>query len=109
MLKPLDVQEILAEHDAYWTDQKPRLREARRLYMTRFWTAEVPYADNIMRTEVPKAFAVVEGYLGSLFAKNPACFVQPDLRGRGNPEVAEATANQYLLTVREQRAEISLI
>ena len=102
MLKPLDVQEILAEHDAYWTDQKPRLREARRLYMTRFWTSEVPYADDIMRTEVPKAFAVVEGYLGSLFAKNPAVHVQPDLRGRGNPEVAEATANQYLLDTRDQ-------
>ena len=41
-------------------------------------------------------------YLGSLYAKNPAVRVEPDLRDRGNPEVAEATANQYLLTIREQ-------
>ena len=102
MLKPLDVQEILAEHDSFWTDQKGQMREFRRLYMTRFWSTETPVFDSIMRTEVPKAFAVVEGYLGSLFAKNPSCYVQADIRGRGNPEVAQAVANQYLLDVRNQ-------
>jgi hypothetical protein len=45
---------------------------------------------------------VVESYLGSLYAKNPSVEVQADIRGRGNAEVAEATANTYLLTVREQ-------
>ena len=30
------------------------------------------------------------------------CGWNPDLRDRGNPEVAQATANQYLLTIREQ-------
>ncbi len=102
MLKPQDVQEILAEHDVYFQHNKGRLREMRRCYMSQFWSADVPYSDNIMRTEVPKAFAVVEGYLGSLYAKNPSVFVQPDLRGRGNPVIAEATANQYLLDIREQ-------
>ena len=56
----------------------------------------------MLRTELPKAFAVVESYLGSLYAKNPAVIVGPDIRGRGNPEVSQATANRYLLTAREQ-------
>ena len=102
MLKPAEVLAIVTEHDAYWEQRRPRLREMRRLYMTRFWDVGAPRFDSILRTEVPKAYAVVESYLGSLYAKNPSVFVQPDLRGRGNPEVAEATANQYLHTTREQ-------
>ena len=102
MLKPAEVLAIVAEHDAYWEQRRPRLREMRRLYMTRFWDNEVPRFDGILRTEVPKAYAVVESYLGSLYAKNPSVFVQADLRARGNPEVAQATANQYLHGVREQ-------
>ena len=103
MLEPSDIRDILEQHDLYWDHRRDRLREMRRLYMTQFWESETyPTLDGILRTEVPKAYAVVESYLGSLYAKNPAVHVEPDLRDRGNPAVAEATANQYLLTVREQ-------
>jgi hypothetical protein len=103
MLEPSDIRDILEQHDLYWDHRRDRLREMRRLYMTQFWESETyPTLDGILRTEVPKAYAVVESYLGSLYAKNPAVHVEPDLRDRGNPVVAEATANQYLLTVREQ-------
>ena len=102
MLTPLEIQQICDDHDAYWESRRDHLRECRAMYMTRFWRKETPYMDNILRTEVPKAYAVVESYLGSLYAKNPSVFVTPDIRGRGNPEVAEATSNQYLKSVREQ-------
>ena len=103
MLEPSDIRDILEQHDLYWDHRRDRLREMRRLYMTQFWESETyPTLDGILRTEVPKAYAVVESYLGSLYAKNPAVHVEPDLRDRGNPAVAEATANQYLLTIREQ-------
>jgi hypothetical protein len=73
------------------------------LYLTRFWQDNAyPTLDGILRTEVPRAYAVVESYIGSLYARNPAVFVQPDLRARGNAEVAQATANQFLLTIRDQ-------
>ena len=64
----------------------------RNPYMTRFFESNAPTLDGILRTEVPKAYAVVESYLGSLYAKNPSVEVLPDIRGRGNAEVAEATA-----------------
>ena len=103
MLTPEQVADFYSTHCAYWEGKRDQLRELRRLYMTRFWEPEsFPSMDGILRTEVPKAYAVVESYLGSLYAKNPSVFVQEDVRGRGNPEVAEATANQYLLSVREQ-------
>jgi len=103
MLQPKDIQAILAQHDVYWDDRKATMREYRQFYMTEFWQREgFTLNDGVLRTEVPKAYAIVESYLGSLFAKNPSVRVEADLRARGNPQVAQATANQYLLTVREQ-------
>ena len=89
MLEPSDVSDLVEQHDLYFEGRRDELRELRRLYMTRFWQNESENAlDGILRTEVPKAYAVVESYLGSLYAKNPAVRVEPDLRDRGNPEVA---------------------
>jgi hypothetical protein len=102
MLTPAHVSDIVAQHDLYWTNRREEMRELRRLYMTDFWAKEEGVVEGMLRTEVPKAYAVVESYLGSLYAKNPAVFVQADVRARGNPDVAEATANLYLLGVREQ-------
>jgi hypothetical protein len=102
MLKPTEVAEIVASHDSYWLSKRDGLRECRALYMTRFWQKDQPYLDGVLRTEVPKAYAVVESYLGSLYAKDPSVLVGPDIRDRGNPEVAQATANQFLKTVRTQ-------
>lgn len=102
MLKPADVADIVAAHDQYWDSRRGQLRECRSLYLTRFWQKDQPYLDGILRTEVPKAYAVVESYLGSLYAKDPSVLVQPDLRARGNPEVAQATANRFLRHTRSQ-------
>lgn len=102
MLEPSDIRDILQAHDAYWNAQRRRMQDLKALYMTDFWRQRDELYSTIMRTEVPKAYAVVESYLGSLYARNPSVVVTPDLRARGNPEVAEATANQYLLTIREQ-------
>ena len=100
-LTPSEVAEIVAGHDQHFDSKRSLYRECRALYLTRFWR-ENTYTDNVLRTEVPKAYAVVESYLGSLYAKDPSVVVGPDLRGRGNPEVAEATANQFLKDVRQQ-------
>jgi len=102
MLTAQHVAELVAGHDLYWTNRREEMREYRRLYMTDFWVKQEINVEGTLRTEVPKAYAVVESYLGSLYSKNPAVFVQPDIRARGNAEVAEATANLYLLNVREQ-------
>lgn len=99
MLKPSQVCYILKDHDSYWEDQRPRMQELKRAYMTQYWARDK--IDHILRTEVAKGFATVESYLGALYAKNPAVSVGPDLRAQGNPEVAQATANQYLGSIRE--------
>ena len=86
MLKPSDIRDMLDRHDMYFQHRRERLREMRRLYLTRFWEDDTGRAgDGVLRTEVPKAYAVVESYLGSLYAKNPSVRVEPDIRDRGTP------------------------
>ena len=103
MLTPLEVRTILEVHDRHWDAVRDDMRLYKRLYMTKFWDpAHARYTSGVLRTQVSRAYSTVESYIGSLYAKNPAVTVEPDLRDRGNPEVAEAVANQYLLGVREQ-------
>ena len=103
MLTPLEVRTILEVHERYWDAVRDDMRLYKRLYMTKFWDpAHARYTSGVLRTQVSRAYSTVESYIGSLYAKNPAVTVEPDLRDRGNPEVAEAVANQYLLGVREQ-------
>jgi hypothetical protein len=87
------------------------MREWKRIYMTEFWRdPNLPYGTSAngttavpLVTEVARTFALVEGYIGSIYARNPAVVMTPDLRGEGNPEVAQAVANEWLL---RQRAQI---
>lgn len=102
MLNVKQIQAILTAHDDYWDGRRSDMRLAKRLYMTRFWKDSDLTVENVLHTEVPKAYQVVESYLGSLYAKNPAVRVEPDIRDRGTPAVAQATANQFLLTIRNQ-------
>ena len=103
MLTPLEVRTILEVHERYWDAVRDDMRLYKRLYMTKFWDPmHSRYTSGVLRTQVSRAYSTVESYIGSLYAKNPAVTVEPDLRDRGNPEVAEAVANQYLLGVREQ-------
>lgn len=95
MLEPQQIAAIAAAHTAYWDGQRPALRELHALYMTAFWGGR-PNLDGVLRTEVPRAYKLVESYVGSLFARQPSVVVRPDVRGRGNPEVAAAVANLFL-------------
>jgi hypothetical protein len=103
MLEPQDVRQILEVHDRYFDAIKDDMRLWKRLYMTKFWDPSSQRGiDGVLRTQLPKAYKVVESYIGSLYSKDPSVRVEPDLRDRGNPEVAAAVANQYLSSVREQ-------
>jgi hypothetical protein len=66
VLSPERISEIVAQHDSYWDHRRGELRELRNLYLTRFWQDNAyPTLDGILRTEVPRAYAVVESYIGA--------------------------------------------
>lgn len=102
-MKVDELRTIFEQHTSYWDSQREELKRLKALYMTEFWNRRSHggvLADQL-RVELPKGYKVVESYLGSLYARNPSVTVEPDIRGRGNPDVAEATANRHLLTVRD--------
>jgi hypothetical protein len=101
MLQPRQVARIVENHDNYWSGRRAELKSWHDVYMTRFWAGSM-HAKARNYVEVAKAFAVVESYLGALYAKNPSVVVQPDLRATGNPPAAQAVANHFLLRTREQ-------
>ncbi len=59
LLTPEQCNAICQQHDLYWDGRRDELRELRNLYMTRFFQTTQPTLDGILRTEVPKAYAVV--------------------------------------------------
>ena len=115
MLTPSFVRDLLSRHDAYWESLRPRMKEWKRAYMTEFWRdPNLPYGTSAngttavpLVTEVARTFSLVEGYIGSIYARNPAVVMTPDLRGEGNAAVAQAVANEWLLRQRAQLEDAS--
>lgn len=98
-MKPEEARQIWEAHQDYWSARREELDEYSRFYMTRYWRSSA--LDGQVRVELPSAYRVVESYVGSLFARQPSVVVRPDVRGRGNPEVAQAVSNLFLGRVRE--------
>jgi hypothetical protein len=110
MITPAQIQQIVSAHQSYWASQREELRECHRLYMTRFFARSA--MDGLTRTEVPRAYKLVESYVGSLFSRQPNVSVKPDVRARGNPDVAQAVSNLFLARARstlENAVRIALI
>ena len=68
------IRTILKEHNAFWEKQQPVLKKYRDSYENRFWNNE-RINDNMIRVETADCFSYVEGFIASLFSRNPAVVV----------------------------------
>ena len=113
MIKPNEVRAIYDDHCSYWRDKRPEMRRLSNLYSMRYWKKEPDLNDNVSITvESSRGFEVIEGYVASLFTRDPAVTVGPDLRGRGDPQVTQATCNDFLRRARgsiEHATRIGLV
>ncbi len=113
MMKPNDVRAIYMDHCAYWRDKRPEMRRLRNLYSMRYWKKDTDLNDNVSITvESSRGFEVIEGYVASLFTRDPAVTVGPDLRGRGDAQVTQAVSNDFLRRARgavEHATRIGLV
>ena len=101
MIKPTEVRAIYDDHCSYWRDKRPEMRRLSNLYSMRYWKQEDDLNDNVSITvESSRGFEVIEGYVASLFTRDPAVTVGPDLRGRGDAQVTQATCNDFLRRAR---------
>ena len=112
-LAPSEIRSIYDDHNAYWQDKKPEMRRLRNLYQMRYWKKDEDLNDNVSITvESSRGFEVIEGYVSSLFTRDPAVTVGPDLRGRGDAQVTQAVCNDFLRRARnavEQATRIGLV
>lgn len=97
MLTPKQVKRIVSDHDAYWDTQRSMLRDYLQMYSMNFWAGQSTRGENkgiLMETE--KGWKMVAGTLSALSSKIPAIRILPDLRAKGNAEVASAVVNKSL-------------
>lgn len=91
-LKAFQVRAIFEAHTKYWEDKQPEMQSYRHLYMTEFWQGDKA---TLGLVETPRAYEMIESTVASLFAKNPAVVVKPDLRNRGNAPLAQLVTNEF--------------
>ena len=113
MIKPTEVRALYEDHNAYWRDRRPECRRLRNLYMMKYWKKDTDLNDNVSITvESSRGFETIEGYVASLFTRDPAVTVGPDLRGRGDAQVTQAVSNDFLRRARgavEHATRIGLV
>jgi hypothetical protein len=96
------IKTVLDEHNHFWDSQRAEMRRYRDVYENRFWQSE--YMDDTMiRVETSDCFSYVEGFIASLFSRNPAVVVAKDASIiDGNAKMAQAVVNRFLFDKREQ-------
>ena len=96
------IRTVLDEHNDFYDQQRAELKRYRDVYENRFWQSE--YMDDTMvRVETADCFSYVEGFIASLFSRNPAVVVAKDTSIiEGNPLMAQEVINRFLFDKREQ-------
>jgi len=96
------IRMVFNEHSSYWQDKATELRKYKNAYETRFWNDE-DYDRTMIRVETADTFSYVEGFIASLFSKSPAVVIGKDTAAStGDPALAQAAANRFLFSQREQ-------
>jgi hypothetical protein len=97
------IQTILSEHEDYWKQERANLKRYRDVYENEFWSSSWSKINSDMiRVETADCFSYVEGFIASLFSRNPAVVVGKDAAMiEGTPELAQEVANRFLFDKRE--------
>lgn len=104
-MKAKIAEALYRRHEAYWDDQKAELRKLRAAYMTRYWDKN--YSPDQVLIETTRAYEYIEGYIASLYARNPSVVVKGDVRGRGDSQKVQALSNAFLDKIRTQIEDVS--
>ena len=99
-MTPADFRKIFEAHNNYWDTQRHEMRRLRNAYATRYWHKSIQPEQ--VTVEVSRAYEYIEGYVSSLFSRNPSVVVKADLRGRGTPAKVQSLCNEFLTRCRAQ-------
>jgi len=84
---------------------RPEMKRYRDAYENKFWQG-TGIDDTMIRVETSDCYSFVEGFISSLFTKNPAVVVSRDVANpSGNHQLAQEAANRFLF---DQRGQIEI-
>jgi len=96
------IRTVLDEHNHFYDGIRSELKRYRDVYENRFWQNEY-MTDTMIRVETADCFSYVEGFIASLFSRNPAVVVGLDsTKSNARPELAQEVINRFLFDKREQ-------
>lgn len=107
MFSTKTAKRIFADHESYWDDLRPRMRKLQKAYRTEYWHRGKRSETGQIIIETSRAYEFIEGYIASLFSRNPSVIVKGDVRGRGDSIKAQSLTNQFLLSIRSQVEDAS--
>ena len=104
-MKAKIAEQLYRRHNEYWSKERSELRKMRAAYMTRYWDQD--YQPDQILIETTRAYEFIEGYIASLYSRNPSVVVKGDVRGRGDAKKVQAMANSFLDNCRTQIEDVS--
>ena len=106
-IKPRHVRHICEAHDNYWEDKRHEMYRYKSVYETDFWDKERMDYDSSILIQTSDGYGYIEGYIASLFSRNPGVVVKSGPRGLGDPKKAQALANNFLVKYRSCLEDVS--
>lgn len=94
-MTPAAARRIYEQHTEYWRKLRPEMRRLRNAYLMRYWQRSLAY-DGSLLIETSRAYEMIESYIASLFVRDPAVVVTPDIRGRGDAELTQEVSNVWI-------------
>lgn len=96
------IRQVLTEHEDYYDHCRADLKRYKNVYENKFWE-ENAFDDTMVRIETADAFSYVEGFIASLFSRQPAVAIGKDPSSlTGEPHLAQEVVNRFLFNQREQ-------
>ena len=111
-MRASDIAAIYKKHHEFWDHRRPEMERYDNAYKMDFWDER--RADGLLNSmstqlnvQTSDGYGYIEGFIASLFAKNPAVTLRAGIENRGNPSKAEAVANAFLIKTRHEVENVS--
>jgi hypothetical protein len=112
-MKASDIKALWDKHHEYWDHRRKEMERYDNAYKMDFWDER--RADSMMyamsntqlNVQTSDGYGYIEGFIASLFAKNPAVSLKAGIENKGTPSKAEAVANAFLLKTRAEVENVS--
>lgn len=99
------IEMVISEHKDYWDKLLPEMKRYRDSYESKFWT-DRNIDKSMIQIETADCYSYIEGFISSLFTKNPAVVIARDVANpNGNAKLAQETCNRWLF---EQRTQLEI-